>query len=77
MEHSEDKKSVIKDLIEQGKKKGKLSAKELMDALEELDLDSEQIDKLYDTLENMGIGNIGGRLSRRYSRGYSAGFRGA
>ncbi len=55
MEQNEDKKLVIKELIEQGKKKGKLSAKELMDSLEELDLDSEQIDKLYDTLENLGI----------------------
>ena len=50
-----DKKDVIKELIELGRKKGKLSAKELMDALEELDLDSEQIDKLYDSIESMGI----------------------
>jgi len=55
MSGNEDKKTVIRELIELGKKKGKLSQKELMDALEELDLDSEQIDKLYDTLENMGI----------------------
>ena len=42
-------------LIEEGKKKGMLSAKELLDVLEEMNLDQEQIDKFYDTLENLGI----------------------
>lgn len=42
-------------LIKEGKKKGMLSSKELMDVLEELDLDQEQIDKFYDTLENLSI----------------------
>ena len=42
-------------LIEEGKKKGTLSSKELMDVLEELNLDQDQIDKFYDTLENLGI----------------------
>ena len=42
-------------LIKDGKKKGMLSSKELMDVLEELDLDQEQIDKFYDTLENLSI----------------------
>ena len=51
----EEKKAVIKELVEAGKKKGKLTDKELMDAMEELDFDSEQIDKLYDTLESVGI----------------------
>ncbi len=55
MATNEEKKAVIKELIDLGKKKGKLTDKELMDALEELDFDSEQIDKLYDTLENVGI----------------------
>ena len=55
MATTEEKKAVIRELIEQGKKKGKLTDKELMDAMEELDFDSEQIDKLYDTLESMGI----------------------
>ena len=42
-------------LIEEGKKKGKLSSKELLDVLEEMNLEQEQIDKFYDTLENFGI----------------------
>ena len=45
----EEKKQALKDLIEYGKKKGKLSYKELMDVLEELEFESDQIDKLYDT----------------------------
>ncbi len=42
-------------LIEEGKKKGALSSKELMDVLEEMNLEQEQIDRFYDTLENLGI----------------------
>ena len=45
----------IKALIEEGKKNGRLSSKELMDALEGLNLNQEQVDKFYDTLENLGI----------------------
>ncbi len=42
-------------LIEEGKKKGMLSSKELMDVLEEMNLPQEQLDAFYDTLENLGI----------------------
>ncbi|NLG53676.1 MAG: sigma-70 family RNA polymerase sigma factor, partial [Clostridiales bacterium] len=51
----EDKKHILKELIETGKKRGKLSSKELMYVAEELELDSDQMDKLYDTLESLGI----------------------
>lgn len=47
------------ELIERGKKKGSLSAVELMDVLEEMELESEQMDKIYDTLENLGIETVG------------------
>ncbi|MCI8622850.1 MAG: RNA polymerase sigma factor RpoD [Provencibacterium sp.] len=50
-----DKKQVIKELIEKGKEKGRVTTKELNDVLEELDFDVEQVDKLYDTLENYHI----------------------
>ena len=42
-------------LLEKGKKKGKLTAKELVDALEDIEIETEQIDKFYDTLESTGI----------------------
>ena len=51
----QDKKTVIRELIEMGKAKGKLTTKEINDALEELDFDVEQVDKLYDTFENNNI----------------------
>ena len=38
-----DKKTAVTDLMEQGKIKGKLTTKEITDALEELDVDVEQI----------------------------------
>ena len=49
----------LAELLDKGKKKGKLSSGELMDVLEELDLESEQLDKIYDTMENMGIDTAG------------------
>ncbi|MBC8547037.1 RNA polymerase sigma factor RpoD [Clostridiaceae bacterium NSJ-31] len=51
----QDKKTLLKDLIDSGKQKGKLSTKEINDVLEELDFDVEQVDKLYDTLESQNI----------------------
>ena len=49
-EQENNKKSLLKDLIEQGRAKGKLTTKEINDVLEELDFDVEHVDKLYDTL---------------------------
>ena len=44
----------LNDLLEKGKKAGKLAAKEL-EVLEELNLDPEVIDKFYETLEKSGV----------------------
>ncbi|MCR4429860.1 MAG: RNA polymerase sigma factor RpoD [Tepidanaerobacteraceae bacterium] len=52
----DDKMKIVKDLIEKGKKNGMLSYKEILDTLEDMeDLDAEQIDKIYESLEEMGI----------------------
>lgn len=59
MKNLESKKAIIKELIENGKSKGVLTYKEILDAFEEVDLEPEQIEKIYDTLENMGIDVIG------------------
>jgi RNA polymerase primary sigma factor len=53
---NEDK---LNELIEKGKKQGKLSFKDLMDVLEGMNLDPEQLDKFYDTLEDLGIDTAG------------------
>ncbi|MDR0839665.1 MAG: RNA polymerase sigma factor RpoD [Oscillospiraceae bacterium] len=42
-------------LIEEGKKRGNLTSQELLDVLEEMNLETEQVDKFYDTLENLNI----------------------
>ncbi|OQB15194.1 MAG: RNA polymerase sigma factor SigA [Firmicutes bacterium ADurb.Bin193] len=55
MNSVENKKQVIKDLIERGKKKGMLTYKEIMDTLEEIELDPDQIEKVYENVENLGI----------------------
>ena len=44
----------LAELLEKGKKAGKLSAKEL-ECLEEMNLDAEVVDKFYETLEASGI----------------------
>ena len=50
-----EKKSMVKELIESGKAKGKVSTKEINDLLEEDDFDGDQIDRLYDELESYNI----------------------
>ncbi|MGE4352789.1 MAG: RNA polymerase sigma factor RpoD [Oscillospiraceae bacterium] len=49
----------LNELIEKGKKNGKLTSKELLEVLEEMNLEQDQIDKFYDTLENLGIDTVG------------------
>ena len=49
----------LSELIERGKKKGHLSSSELLDVLEDMELGAEQMDKIYDTLENLGIETVG------------------
>ena len=45
----------LKDLFVKGKKKGKLESSELSEVLEEMDLDTESMDRIYDSLEQLGI----------------------
>ena len=46
-----DKANLISDLVELGRSKGKLTAQEIMDAMELFDFDPEQMDKLYEQLD--------------------------
>ena len=52
---SENVKNIINELIEHGKKEGKLTAKEINDAIEDLNLDIDQISRLYDECESNNI----------------------
>ncbi len=55
MTNGESKMSRIKELIEKGKAKGCLTYNEIMDMLEEIELQPEQIEKVYESLEALGI----------------------
>lgn len=50
-----DKKQLIHDLVEMGRAKGKLTTQEILDSMEDLEFDPEQMDKLYEMLENQNI----------------------
>ena len=45
----------LKELFAKGKKKGKLDSAELSEVLDEMDLEGEQMDSIYDSLEQLGI----------------------
>jgi RNA polymerase primary sigma factor len=45
----------VKELIKRGKDEGKLSYEEIMNSLEEIDLSSEDIEKIYDVFNEMDI----------------------
>lgn len=51
----ENGKNVIGDLLERGKKEGKLTTKEINDVLEDMNFDVEQINSLYDDFETNNI----------------------
>ena len=45
----------IMDLFARGKKRGRLDSAEMMEVLDEIDLDSDQMEKIYDSLEVLSI----------------------
>lgn len=59
MKDKSSKMTIVKKLIEKGKKKGSLTYKEVMDELYEIDLSPEQIEKVYEVLESMEIDVVG------------------
>ncbi|MBR2743180.1 MAG: RNA polymerase sigma factor RpoD [Clostridia bacterium] len=52
---AEDKTNILKDLMETAKKRGSMSNKEILDMLEDVDIDVEVMEKLYETFESLGI----------------------
>ena len=45
----------LRDLFTRGKRRGRLESSELSEVLDELDIDSDQMDSIYDSLEQLGI----------------------
>ncbi len=56
---SGEKRNEILQLIEKGKTKGHLTTDEVLEAIDETDMDVEQIEKLYETFEELGIEVVG------------------
>ena len=54
-----NKKLVVKELIDKGKQKGMLTEQEIEEALSELELDVDQIEKIHDNFEALGIDIVG------------------
>lgn len=52
----------VKNLVSRGKKVGELTYEEIMDALEDIDLDSEDIEKIYDIFSEMNIDIVNSKL---------------
>lgn len=59
MKDKAGKVAIVKKLVEKGKKKGNLTYKEIMEEVEGVELTPEQIEKIYEVLESMGIDVIG------------------
>ncbi len=55
MSDAATKKAIIKELVEKGRKKGMLTYKEINESLEEMKIDVEQIEKIYESIEHLGI----------------------
>mgnify|MGYP003303583294 CR=1 FL=1 len=50
-----EKKNIIAELVEKGKAKGSLTNFDIVEALGDTEYDIEQIEKIYEALENSGI----------------------
>lgn len=50
-----DKKTAYRELIEMGKSKGKLTMQEILDVIDDLDFDTEQLEKMYEMFESQNI----------------------
>lgn len=64
MSKTVSKKAAIKDLLELAKKKGKITLEELNDKLNDIDIGVDDIEKIYERLEKMGVEITGEDSSR-------------
>ena len=55
MENNTEKRNLIAELIEKGKQTGKVTTQEIDTAMVESDLDMEELEKVYESLENLNI----------------------
>ena len=50
-----DKKTIVREIMEIGKSKGEISTKEIFDVMGEVVFEPDQIEKIYDSLEQMNV----------------------
>ena len=55
MQTAPDKKTIVKEILELGKSKGEITTKEIFDAMGEVVFEPDQIEKIYDNLEQMNV----------------------
>lgn len=61
---NEIRKATVQKLIDKGKKNGIITYQEIMDALEDIVLDKDQIDELYDHFATLGIEIVGDKKDK-------------
>ena len=59
---SEEAKAPVLALLAKGQKSGVLQSSDILSVLEKLDINAEQIEHIYDTIESMGIQITGAEL---------------
>jgi RNA polymerase primary sigma factor len=59
---SDETKAPVLSLLAKGQKSGVLQSSEILSVLEKLDINAEQIEHIYDTIEGMGIQIVGAEL---------------
>ncbi len=55
----------VKELVDRGKEEGELTYEEIMDALEDIDLDSQDIEKIYDIFNEMNIDIVNEKMEQQ------------
>ena len=53
--NDKEKKNELSSFIERGKQKGSVTSEEILELVDEAEMDVEQIEKLYETLDSLGI----------------------
>jgi RNA polymerase primary sigma factor len=55
----------VKELVSRGKEEGELTYEEIMDALEDIDLDSQDIEKIYDIFNELNIDIVNEKIEQQ------------
>jgi RNA polymerase primary sigma factor len=65
-DNGRDPKNILRELTEEGREKGLLTYREIEDAFERVDITPEQIEKVYEALEKMGIEIVADNIEEEF-----------